>query len=109
MRAAFLPVALALLSDDGWRGAGGRYIKKLLAVTAQGAVLIVICFMTKKLMDNAAGSMASFALSSSEDLAEMFKNILGTLKGPLANLAIGVAGIAFMFKSMQVTSDVFGA
>ena len=38
----FFPIAMGLMSDDGWRGAGGRYLKKFLAVCCQSAVLVVI-------------------------------------------------------------------
>ena len=40
IRTIFMPVPMGLMAEDGWRGAGGRYIKKYMAVASQGMVMI---------------------------------------------------------------------
>lgn len=42
VRALFMPIPIAFLSDDGWKGAGGRYLKKYAAVATQGMVVVAI-------------------------------------------------------------------
>lgn len=94
-RGAFLPVAFGLLADDGWRGAGGRYLKKFLAVCAQVGILIVI----SDLGSNVIGSVGN--------------NIVTGGTHPFQSMAI-LCGTAFalisaMFKSIGWMNDVFGA
>lgn len=35
VRGSLMPIAAGLMADDGWRGAGGRYFRKLLALSIQ--------------------------------------------------------------------------
>lgn len=93
-RAIFLPVALGLIADDGWRGAGGRYIKKLIALCAQIAVLVVISIISA----NIFGKVSTSILGG--------EDIVGSL---VAFLGIGFAVVSVMFKSIGITNDVFGA
>lgn len=105
LRCAFLPVALALMTDDGWRGAGGRYIKKIIAVAVQGAGLIVI------------GSLISFACAGAlegigESVAGQYLLISDLLNNCFTVIFVvagmGLAGLSLMFKSMGIVNDVFG-
>lgn len=93
-RGAFLPVAFGLIADDGWRGAGGRYLKKFIAVVAQVGILIVI---------------------SRIGTSVIFMTGMSVLAGnsPFQSMAI-LCGIAFalisaMFKSIGWMNDAFGA
>lgn len=95
VRAVFMPIAFALLSDDGWRGAGGRYIKKFIAICAQGAVLILI------------GEVASFAILTS--MTTVGSNNGNFLMSIVIDLGIAYAGISMMFRSIGIINDVFGA
>lgn len=101
IRATFMPVAMGLLSDDGWRGAGGRYIRKFLAISSQGAVLCCIGILSNKAMQ-ACGT-------------QMFVNIAGAnaqgsvLGGLVVMLGLAFATVSLMFKSMSIINDVFGA
>lgn len=108
LRCTFLPVALALMTDDGWRGAGGRYIKKIIAVSVQGVALIVIgslvSFACANGLDNMASSYSIGAgtyLSITSLLEACFSTII-------ISLGIGLAGLSLMFKSMGIVNDVFG-
>lgn len=93
-RGVFLPVALGLIADDGWRGAGGRYIKKLLAIASQIAVLVVISVAAANIISKVATSIL------------MGQEILGSL---VAFLGVGFAVVSVMFKSIGLVNDVFGA
>ena len=95
VRAVFMPIAFALLSDDGWRGAGGRYIKKFIAICAQGAVLILI------------GEVSSFAILTS--MTTVGSNNGNFLMSIVIDLGIAYAGISMMFRSIGIINDVFGA
>jgi len=100
VRAAFMPIGMALLSDDGWKGAGGRYIKKYIAICAQCAVMSMIGTVASWLITNALAIGAS----------NMANNGLGGLASQLA-LAMGaaIACIMALFKSIGITNDIFGA
>ena len=100
VRAAFLPLAFGLIADDGWRGAGGRYIKKYLAVCSQGAVLILIGRLTVTLMTSVVeNTLQGDALTS----IYMFSY------GTTLCVAVGIACVSVMFKSIGFINDVFGA
>ncbi len=94
IRGIFIPVAMGLLADDGWRGAGGRYLKKFLAVCAQVAVLVAI------------SSVATYIITSASDSILGGDDIMGAL---IILLGIGFSMVSVMFKSIGITNDVFGA
>lgn len=94
VRAIFMPVAFALLADDGWRGAGGRYIKKFIAICCQGAVMILI------------GEAASFAILTS---LNAMSNASDFLMAIVIDLGIAYAGVSMMLRSIGIINDVFGA
>ena len=93
IRMIFLPIACGMLSDDGWHGGGGRYLRKYFAIVAQGGVLVLI------------GKVYGMAV-----YAVMTAGIGGTpFSGLIATIGISLAVISLMFKSMQIVSDAFGA
>lgn len=102
VRAAFMPIAFALLADDGWRGAGGRYIRKYLAICCQSVVLCMI------------GGLHSIAFN---ELILVFNNNIehgaaadGSVPGAmLLMFGLSFAAISLMFKSIGIVNDVFGA
>jgi hypothetical protein len=99
-RGCFLPIAIAMMSDDGWRGAGGRYIRKYIAVCAQGAVLVVAGTMISYGMSVAGSSMIG-QLSSCGSIS----SFLGYL---VLFIAIAIAGVSMLFKSIGIVNDAFG-
>lgn len=95
IRGAFLPIAIALMADDGWRGAGGRYIRKFLAVASQGMVLIMIGNITTGVMRTVATMNAT--------------GNIGNTTGIVINLGVSVACVSMMFKSINFVNDIWGA
>lgn len=95
VRGAFMPIALGLIADDGWRGPGGRYIRKFIAVCVQGAALIVISTVSSKAM-----GMTGVDVVSGND---------GGFIGLLSIAGLAFATISMMFKSIGIINDVFGA
>lgn len=95
VRGAFMPIALGLIADDGWRGPGGRYIRKFIAVCVQGAALIVISTVSSKAM-----GMTGVGVVSGND---------GGFIGLLSIAGLAFATISMMFKSIGIINDVFGA
>lgn len=102
IRGAFLPIPLALMADDGWQGAGGRYIKKFLAVAAQGGMIILI------------GKIGAFAISvAASHLISSFEQGGGTgasgMMGAMAIIiAMGIGMCTAMHKSIGWMNDIFG-
>ena len=92
VRGSFLPVAMGLMSDDGWKGSAGRYIKKFMAVCSQGAVIVMIGYLFK--------AIAGYFI----------KDFVATLAvGDLVMMiGVSVACISVMFKSLGFINDVFG-
>jgi hypothetical protein len=97
VRGAFLPIGLSLMSDDGWHGAGGRYLKKFIAIVCQGAVLVAIAQITGKIMEAfMTNIMTNFTLGNATSSILMM-------------VCIGIACVSVMFKSIGITNDIFGA
>lgn len=111
IRGCLLPIGFALLADDGWRGAGGRYIRKFLAVAAQGAALALVGKITSGILDLASNEMfTSLTELSNLGTLDGLGILVSTLLGGFAvMLAAGVASIGAMFKSQQIINDAFGA
>lgn len=108
LRCVFLPVALALMTDDGWRGAGGRYIKKIIAVSVQGVALIIIGYLVAFACAGTLDSIASsYSIGSGTYLSitELLSACFSTI---VISLGLGLAGLSLMFKSMGIINDVFG-
>jgi hypothetical protein len=110
IRGAFLGVAFGMLADDGWKGAGGRYIKKFIAVCCQGGVLVLIGNLisglegavAKQSFDSLIGTGGLDPIVILENTGDYFVCIF-TLAG------IALAGISLMFKSLGYVNDIFGA
>ena len=100
VRTAFMPIGMALLSDDGWKGAGGHYIKKYISICAQCAVMVMI------------GNIASWLITQALAIgtAAVAGNGPASIGGTVVVAACAcVACIMALFKSIQITNDVFGA
>ena len=109
-----MPIACALLSDDGWRGAGGRYIRKFIGICAQGAVMVVIGQLTGGIMGAICSSMKS-SMRAKVDTAIAnagtkpgFGLVIDIVESTVAIVGIGVACVSLMFKSIGIVNDVFG-
>lgn len=106
IRGAFLPIACALLSDDGWRGAGGRYIRKFLGVSCQGACMVAIGKLLSFGMVGALDSVLSdFGGKSVTEDFSYFGELASMMT---VFLALSIAGVSVMQKSASIVSDVFG-
>lgn len=105
VRACFLPIASALMSDDGWRGTGGRYIRKFVAICCQSAVLVCVAkigtyafsILSKNIIENLAGTISGTG------------NPIMAMGGDLVILCgLGVAMVSVMMKSIGIVNDAFG-
>ena len=94
IRGAFLPIAFALMSDDGWKGAGGRYIRKFVAICSQGAVLVAIGNVASMIISKVIAS-----IGTGGDIMQLFVILIG----------VAIAIVSLMFKSIGIINDVFGA
>lgn len=102
LRAAFMPIAIALISDDGWRGAAGRYIRKFIAICAQGAVLTVLMNILQGGIPTCFGwefDSSGIPIFSSIPLFTSIVYVIG----------FSIAVVSIMFKSIGIINDVFGA
>lgn len=111
VRGMFLPIACSLLSDDGWRGAGGRYIRKFLGICSQGMVMAAVMRLIAGIMDGLIDSIITTAdgLSGATDAFAGSNSFIGNLAGTcIIVLGVMIAGVSVMMKSMSVVSDVFG-
>lgn len=104
IRGSLLPIAAGVMADDGWRGTGGRYIKKILALATQKIVLSLTCTMTSAM---AVNYLLSQLKTAAGDGAVAF--IAASFSMMITAIVICFAGIAFMFKSLQVVNDLWGA
>ena len=95
LRAVFMPVALGAMSDDGFKGAGGRYIKKFIALCLQGPALIAI----GQIMGTLCTNMMTYAVSNSS---------AGLFAAFIPSLGVTIASIGVMFKSIGIINDVMG-
>lgn len=56
VRGSFLPIAASLMSDNGWKGSGGRYFRKLMSLATQSAAIMVVANVFSVVMRSAIGS-----------------------------------------------------
>lgn len=101
LRAAFMPIAVALIADDGWRGAAGRYIRKFVAICAQGALLTV-------LMNILQGGIPICFGWEITATGINFNNI-NLFVSMTYVIGFAIAVVSLMFKSIGIINDVFGA
>ena len=104
IRGSLLPMAAGVMADDGWRGAGGRYIKKLLALASQKVVLSLTCVMTAAMATNYI--MNELTSCAGKDVIAFIGCSVSII---ITALVITFAGLSFMFKSLQVVNDLWGA
>lgn len=114
IRAAFLPIGIAALADDGWHGSGGRYFKKLFAVALQASIIMFICLIMRFVrLQVAAGMSGNLAYTWDNDMAMGLESfgmaIISPVLSAVALILISAAGIAAMFKSIQMANDIVGA
>lgn len=107
IRGSLLPIAAGVMADDGWRGAGGRYFKKVLALASQKLVLSLSCVMTGAIttqyLMTSLTKASNYAGNTTVDFMGESFNVL------LTAVVIALAGVSFMFKSLQVVNDLWGA
>ena len=112
VRGIFLPVACALLSDDGWRGAGGRYLKKFLGVCSQGMVMTAVMLLLRTVVTGVVNSLTdnlAESLTSDAGAVANCMEFIGSVSiTSVILIAIMIAGVGVMMKSMSIVSDVFG-
>lgn len=114
VRGVFMPVACAMLSDDGWRGAGGRYIRKFLGICAQGAVMVIIGKLAGIVMAAVCKSMKATMTETVETAIANagtkpgFGFVIEVVESTMAILGIAVACISLMHKSIGIVNDAFG-
>lgn len=94
IRSCLMPIAVSLMSDDGWRGAGGRYIRKFIAICAQGGVLVIIGRVTTTVI-----TQVGMAATASSEMGDSLVIMIG----------VCVACVSMMFKSIGLINDAFGA
>ena len=99
LRACFMPVALGLVSEDGLKGAGGRYIKRFIALAVQGPALMVIAKIHSNIVGMPLKEFAEEGFSAGGDILTSVVPLLGC----------SFAAVALCFKSISVINDVFGA
>ena len=106
VRGSFLPIAAGVMADDGFKGAGGRYFKKILALATQKIVISLTCVITGAMIS--AFFIDAFAkIDGSKVSPTAF--LSSTAQTLLLALIIGAAGVGFLFKSLQVVNDLWGA
>lgn len=120
VRAGFMPIAVAMLADDGWRGAGGRYIRKFAGICCQSSVLIIIGALSESLMlwaltafgsvggggGIAIPSLSGYGLDS--HVTDGIAIIIQAIVPAFVMAAAGFAAISLMFKSIGIINDVVG-
>ena len=121
LRGAFLPIGLALLSENGWQGGGGRYVKKFLACCSKVMVLLMVSklmtgfmnFIAQGSVKTAGVKMQTTFGTVGDIFATVFASVgatIGTrLWGCVICIFIGIAGVGLMFKADGLVNDIFGA
>lgn len=105
IRSSMMPIAFGLISDDGWRGAGGRYIKKYLALVTQGAVLVLIGKVVNAIMGEVGKTLIDI-MHTADTKEKLYAAIPVAL---IIIVSVGFAAVTTMFKSIGIVNDVFGA
>jgi len=126
VRGAFLPVAAAMMSDDGWRGSGGRYFRKLMSLATQSAAIMMVANVFSVIMQSAIGSiftssiLGKYGITHCKTLAELSTctTCLAQIQAPI-NMPVlkpmmicavlCVACLALMFKTASLMDDIWGA
>lgn len=99
IRGCFLPIAIGMMSDDGWRGAGGRYIRKYIAICCQSSVIVLVGRLTL----NVTRAVMMFALEDKG--AGAGTSVMGAT---IMVLGVAIAAVSLLFKSIGIVNDAFG-
>ena len=99
LRACFMPVAMALVVEDGMHGAGGRYLKRFCAVCLQGPAMLLISKIHSAIVSAPIEEFCAKGISSGGQLLSSVAPLLG----------VSFATVALCFKSSSIVNDVFGA
>ena len=102
VRASFMPIAIGLVTDGGWSGSAGRYIKKYVALCIQGPALVLIGQLSANIMGEAT-SMAMGGDGLTGIAAGLFQ-----LGGMVPMIAVAVATIGLAKQSITILNDVLG-
>lgn len=97
VRLALSPIAVADVFGNGLNSGGFRYIKKFLAVTLQGAVIVVIIHIMGTLN-------ATLAIPPDNDtsVSALFGNLMKVV-------FVNLAGVSLIIKSQSIVNDVVEA
>lgn len=134
VRGAFLPIAAALMSDDGWRGSAGRYFRKLMSLATQSAAIMVVANVFSVMMKSAMESIFTSSILGKYGITKDFikghshelaleavskcTKCLDVIHAPLnvpvmkpmmICIVLCVAGLALMFKTANIMDDIWGA
>ena len=121
LRGAFLPIGLALLSENGWQGGGGRYVKKFLACCSKIMVLVMtsrlisafMSYITMGSVKNAGVKFSGITNGIAQNIAcfipSLGEMVAARLWGIILCIFIGLAGCGLMFKADGLVNDIFGA
>ena len=93
VRGAFMPIAFAFVTEEGWRGTAIRYFKKYIALLATGPMISVIFKMGK-----------SLSASLMEGLGDYQSIILHVG----LNVIIAIAEVGMIKRGSEIMNDVFG-
>lgn len=102
-RGSMLPIACALMTDDGWRGTGGSYIKKFIAICCQSAILIAIAGISSVAFQTVSEKVFATIATNSDVTIDALSSGIGIM------CAIGISMVSVMFKSISIVNDAFGA
>lgn len=130
VRGAFLPIAAALMSDDGWKGSGGRYFRKLMSLATQNAAVILVASVFGAMMQTALSSIFTTSILGKYKLVcdkghlmtleavYKCKTCLDQIPAPidvpvmkpmLLCMVLCAAGLSIMFKTIHIMDDIWGA
>lgn len=130
VRGAFLPIAAALMSDDGWKGSGGRYFRKLMSLATQTAAVILVASVFGAMMQSALSSVFTTSILDKYGLVctkghpmtleevSICTTCLDQISAPidvpvlkpmLLCLVLCAAGLGAMFKTAAIMDDIWGA
>ena len=102
VRASFMPIAIGLVTDGGWSGSAGRYIKKYVALCMQGPALVLIGQLSANIMGEAT------SMSMGGDGLTGIASALFQLGGMVPMIAVAVATIGLAKQSITILNDVMG-
>ena len=88
IRTIFMPIPMGLMAEDGWRGAGGRYIKKYAAVATQGMVMIAGVKMMQMFVASMIGWLCSQMIYTANQYVEESGNHLSATVQNIASIYI---------------------